>query len=295
MTRIEFNTFGTESVDVKFSCTDKHGLLNLAIIEECPVPHIDYSSDAEGNYYFNSQQEEICPVCDENILITVEANWIRGFVSIEHKKAQEGSIRIIENYKTLDAYSEHQIKAILFNSDCLKTFQSKISAIKQLNEITIESNELEKTLKVQLFIALMDCLQNYLSSKLINSVLNDESLLEKFVIRFLGVRNDRYKLTSHFSKREQMRVLVKKELLDIEYDDLSIVENIYFDTFHSTGMPSVDELKNIVLKKHDIIYRNGKTQEGQGIEVNKLTIVNVIERVEAFVIEMDTCLRTISK
>ncbi|MHB8260163.1 MAG: hypothetical protein ACYDCN_06560 [Bacteroidia bacterium] len=282
MTNIEYSPFGTESVIVKFTC-DKCG--HEVTSEELGVPSPNFSAETASDSYNDNDGFAVCSHCNKEFNITIWASYAGGYIDIDDI-SDEDVINVIENYEKLDEYYEQQIDAILFNLNSLETFQREITNIKQLNDIAIEDKALEKTFKRQLFSGAVTCMEDYLSDKLINSVLNDDELFKSFVRTFKGIRDRKFSLSEIFVKQEQLKDIVKKELLEIIYHDLPKVKGMYEGTF-KIQFPEIADLTKIVLQRHDMVHRNGKSKDGTIIEVSKEIISGAICKVEKLVKELD--------
>jgi len=283
MTQAEFYPFGTEAVFIKFKCDEcEHEVMS----EEIGVPSPDYSAETARDSYSDNDGYAICPNCNKQFDITVWVSYVDGYIDVSDI-TDEDVIDIIEVQEVnMDEYQEEQIQTYLFNSNSLDIFNREISNIEKLNELSVEDKNLEVTLKRQLYSGVVTCMEDYLSDKLINSVLKNSELFKRFVKTFHGIRDRKFSLSEIFEKQEQLETIVKKELLDIIYHDLPKVKGMYEDTF-DISFPEIGELTKIVLQRHNMVHRNGKTKEGEIINVDKDSIKETIKKTKEFVYAID--------
>jgi hypothetical protein len=66
------------------------------------------------------------------------------------------------------------------------------------------------------------------------------------------------------------------------YHNLPTVKNMYTETFN-LKFPDIKDVYIYVLKRHDLVHRNGKTKEGKVVEIDQSTIQNLTLKVNEFV------------
>jgi uncharacterized protein YqgV (UPF0045/DUF77 family)/transcription elongation factor Elf1 len=282
MTSADYNPFGTESVQIKFKCNNCEAEV---ISERIGVPSPDYSADSAGDSFNENDGFAVCEVCEKEYEITVWASFASGYIDVQDI-SDEDVIEVIEHPEELDEYIDDQIDAILNISMFIEAFKNEIENLKKINEIYVGDNELQKTLQRQLFSSAITCLEDYLSSTLINEVLNNEENFKRFVRTFHGIRDRKFNLSEIYEKMSQLEDIVKKELIDVIYHDLPKVKGMYKDTLE-IELPDISELMKIIQKRHDMVHRNGKDKEGNQVEINKDIITDTINTVYDFVKEID--------
>ncbi len=283
MAQVEFNPFGTEAVFIKFKCDEcKHEVTS----EEIDVPTPDYSADTARDSSNDCDGYAVCPNCSKEFDVTVWVSYVGGYIDVPDLE-DEDVIDVIEVQEVkMDEYYEEQIQTYLFNSNSLDIFNREILNIEKLNEMNVNDKKLEVTLKRQLYSGVVTCMEVYLSDKLINSVLKNNELFKRFVKTFHGIRDRKFSLGEIFEKQEQLETIVKKELLEIIYHDLPKVKGMYQDTFN-ISFPEIDKIVKIVLQRHHMVHRNGKTKEGEIINIDKDKVKETIKTIKEFVHKID--------
>lgn len=189
-----------------------------------------------------------------------------------------------------DYVDEDQLDAILSNTEFYCTFSDEVSSLRILNSLTIADFNAQKTLKRQIFISAVTCLETYLSDAFINTVLSNKKYLESFFSSFKEFKDRKIemnKLFSYFDKAEEM---AKKAMLEVIYHNLPKVSNMYKFTF-DIALPDFSKIQKDVAIRHDLVHRNGKTKEGEEILIDEMDVNKVICRIENFVNVLDQKLK----
>ena len=277
----EFFPFGNKSVTVEFDC-DACG--NRVESEEIRIPSPNYAAEKASDSHNENDGYAVCENCDKDFEVYVYAGYADGYIVVGD--VDEDSIQVHEIEDELDEYYEEQIDAIIHSLNFINQFNKEITNLKQLNEVDLGNDELQETLRRQIFSGAITCLEDYLSTTLVQEVLNNEDNFKQFVKTFRGIKNRKFDLSEIYDKLDKIRDIVKKELVDVIYHDLPKVKGMYHDAL-GIDFPDIDELMSAIKTRHDMVHRNGKNKEGEKIEITKDLVVDVIEKVEVFVKEID--------
>ena len=71
-------------------------------------------------------------------------------------------------------------------------------------------------------------------------------------------------------------------MLDTIYHNLVHVREMYRSTLNM-DFPDISECIKYVKIRHDLVHRNGKTKDGDLLEINRLTIESLIEVVNKLI------------
>jgi hypothetical protein len=184
-----------------------------------------------------------------------------------------------------DDYSKEQYEAIIANKKFLIKFQEEIENLEGLNEVELPDKNLETILKRQIFIGVIGTLETFLSDTFINLIMDNDNYFKNFVETYPEFKQRKFELRHIFVEESHIKETVRKVLIDIIYHDLHKVGKMYADTF-KIEFPKIGPLMKIILSRHDLIHRNGKTKDGQDVIVDKQTIIAMIEKVNKFVLEI---------
>jgi hypothetical protein len=277
----EFSPFGNKAVIVEFDCDDCGTRVES---EEIGIPSPNYAAEKASESHNENKGYAVCEKCDKNFDVYVYAGYADGYVEVNG--VDDDSIQVHEIEDDLDEYYEEQIEAILSSAYYDFYFIEEIGKLKELNDIELEKEELQETLRRQIFSGAITCLEDYLSTTLIQQVLNNEENFKKFVKTFRDIKNRKFDLSEIYDKLDSIRDIVKKELVDVVYHDLPKVKGMYHDTL-GIDFPAIGDLMRAIKTRHDMVHRNGKNKEGEKNEITKELVVDVIEKVELFVKDID--------
>ncbi len=180
-----------------------------------------------------------------------------------------------------------EFEAITENNDYSNNFYSEIVKIESLLTLEISNSDIQQTLFRQIFISVISTLETYLSSSFINRTFNSEENLQRFVSTHPEFKNQKFELNQIFEKYDEIESIAQKVMLDTIYHNLPVVRNMYRDTFN-ISFPDFSEIYKAVLKRHDLVHRNGFTKEGDQVEVNKGVINELINNVKGFIRKLVT-------
>ncbi|MCH4824661.1 hypothetical protein ML462_15935 [Gramella lutea] len=175
--------------------------------------------------------------------------------------------------------------AILSNKNYLRSFHTEIYNIRNLNEVILSDDKLEKVLRRQLFVGSIGILEAFLSEVFINTTNDSKEYFRNFVSSYPEFKNRKFTLDQIFNEYERIEVVAKKEMIEVIYHNLAKVKNMYESTF-KINFPSIVNLTKAVSVRHDLVHRNGKNKNGQIIEINKKVIEDLLNEISDFANEI---------
>jgi transcription elongation factor Elf1 len=282
MSYSEFFPVGIKSVEIRFKCDNCN---NEVLSEDIGVPSPNFSAEKASDSHNDNNGFAVCEHCQKEFDIWVYAGWSDGYVDVSDIE-DEDIIEVIENADELDSYYEEQIDAILSSPNYDFLFLTEINNLKSLNTTDLGDSDLQKTLQRQIYSGAITCLEDYLSTTLVQQVLNNEENFKSFVRTFHNIRNRKFSLSEIYEQLDQIKTTVKKELLDVIYHDLPKVKGMYEDCLKIT-FPDIAEVMKAVKIRHDMVHRNGKNKNGNEIELSEQVVNDVITKVEVFVKAID--------
>jgi hypothetical protein len=165
-------------------------------------------------------------------------------------------------------------------------FQVAIGDIYELLETNVSATA-EKALRRLLYVNVITAMETYLSDAFISTVVPDPKLMRRFVEINPTFRERKIKLSDVFKEMEQIEKLAKSDLRDIVWHNLKRIKPLYTGTLGVTFPEDVESLYKAIAVRHDLVHRNGKTKEGEEIEISKEAITDLIDEVEKFVGHID--------
>lgn len=185
----------------------------------------------------------------------------------------------------LDYDYEEQYEAITENKDYLQKFRNEISNLSALNALVVSENALKKILSRQLYISVIGTMETFLSDTFINLTDDQDQFFRNFVETHPDFKKRKFELREIFEEYDKLRETAKIVMLDTIYHNLPSVSIMYKDTF-KIDFPPIKEVYECVLKRHDLVHRNGKTKDGTQVEPDENSVYELIEIVSKFVEEI---------
>ncbi len=165
-------------------------------------------------------------------------------------------------------------------------FQVAISDIHELLETNV-SKTAEKALRRLLYVNVITAMETYLSDAFISTVVPDPELMRRFVEINPTFRDRKIKLSDVYKEMERIEKLAKSDLRDIVWHNLKRVKPLYKGTLEITFPDDLEAIFQAVGVRHDLVHRNGKTKDGEEIDISKGAITNLIDEIEKFVSHVD--------
>lgn len=212
-----------------------------------------------GHVYSNGIAEEKNPVVIESVKISLE----------EHVK------------QSLE-YG-YYFGTIADNTHYFAHFGESISQIRLLNNLDINEADQKATLNNLLFVNCITAMETYLSDAYINTVLKDQSLIRKLIESAPELKQRKVELSDIFSRFKNLTDEVSKYLIKIIYHNLSKIKPMYKDVLDVNFPDDISNMMRAIQTRHDIVHRNGKSQNGDIIKLSKENIESHLELIESFI------------
>ncbi len=180
---------------------------------------------------------------------------------------------------------EEQYDAITENKEYLQKFRDELSNLKSLNALTVPEKSLKDILTRQLYISVIGTMETFLSDTFINLTNDKEDFFRNFVETHPKFKQRKIELSEIFNEYDKLKETAKVVMLDTIYHNLPSVNQMFKETFN-IDFPSIKEVYESVLKRHDLVHRNGKTKDGTLVELDENAVNELIENVSKFVKEI---------
>lgn len=279
MKYFSFNPFGTQSITVNFEC-DQCG--THVESEEIDIPSPNYMADTASDSQTDNEGYAICENCEKQFDIDVYVTYAGGDGHV-NDLPEASDVTVVENE---EPYYEDQYDAISSNTAFLETFNSELNDLNSLLTIVPEDENLKKIFLRQIFSSVIGTMETYLSDAFINTVLSNEENLRKFYENFKGFGKQNISISAVYDFLDKAEAVAKKTMLDVIYHHLPKVSNMYRDCL-GVNFPNFGEIYKAVLTRHDLVHRNGKTKEGEEVEVDVNAVTELIKKMRIFIHEID--------
>jgi hypothetical protein len=247
---------------------------------------ITYDELAELDYEIETDQSKDGLIYNYRIEFDVE-NSPKHILS-KIKNLKDGCRVYFQPWDFDEEYDyDEQYEAITENKDYLQKFKDEIANLQALNSLKIPDEDLKAILHRQLFISVIGTMETFLADAFINLTNDNEEFLKNFIETHPEFKKRKFKLREVFEEYAKIKETAKKVMLDTIYHNLPSVSQMFADTF-KIDFPSIKEVYKYVLKRHDLVHRNGKTKEGEAVVTDETAINELISKVTHFVIEIAT-------
>lgn len=183
-----------------------------------------------------------------------------------------------------DYYYEEEFDAILNQEDHHAKFNRELSNLKSLLTIKLDMN-LESILNRQIFISVISTMETFLFEVFISTTINETEYLKKFISTHPAFKQSKFELRDIFTEYDRIEETAKKIMLDTIYHNLPSVSNMYKDTFGIT-FPPINEVYKYVMLRHDLVHRNGKDKDGNPVPISDKDIIEMMDKISAFIFEI---------
>lgn len=177
---------------------------------------------------------------------------------------------------------DEQFNAITDNKEYVKRYRAEIANLQTLSNIEVADAMLQAILYRQVFIGIIGAMEAFLSEAFINLTFDNEEYFKSFIKCHPEYKQRRFDLCDIYDELSILKETAKKTMLDTIYHNLPTVKNMYMDTF-KIKFPDIKEVYAYVLKRHDLVHRNGKTKEGVSVEIDKSTLQDLVLKVNHLV------------
>lgn len=179
-------------------------------------------------------------------------------------------------------YINDQFDAITQSRINLATFSNELNDLKELSQLQTKGDKLKRILNRQIFISIIGSMETFLSETFLKLVFDQERYFQSFVQTHPEFKSRKFELREIFTQQNLLKETVKKTILDTIFHNLPTVKNMYEDTFE-IQFPSIKDMFKHVLKRHDLVHRNGKTKNGSNVEIEDTEIDNLIIDAKNFI------------
>jgi hypothetical protein len=183
-------------------------------------------------------------------------------------------------------YDEYLADDIAQITGFYHNFSGAISDIEKMLEAKIDSS-VEGSFFRLLYVNVITAMETYLSDAFMNSVVPDKDLMRRFVETTPEFKAEKISLSDVYKAAEEIEQRAKSYLVDVVWHNLGRVKLMYKDVLGIAFTNEMGDLVKAVLKRHDIVHRNGKTKSGEDIVLTKNDVTELVSKVECFIQDID--------
>jgi len=183
-------------------------------------------------------------------------------------------------------YDEYLVNDIAEITEYYHNFSGSISNVQKLLEADIDES-VKNCFYRLLYVNVITTMETYLSDAFINSVVPDSELMRSFIESTPEFKAEKIPLANVYKAAEEIEQRAKKYLTDFLWHNLSRIKPMYVSVLGIEFDTELGQITREILKRHDIVHRNGKTKSGEEILITKEDVKVLISMVEAFIKEVD--------
>lgn len=176
-------------------------------------------------------------------------------------------------------YDDYVIDDISSITEAYKNFTGAIQEIEKLLESTI-APEVEYNFYRLLFVNVITALETFLSDAFISKVMGNREYFKVFVKSNPEFQKQKLSLSDVLEAVEAIESTVKTHLLKVVWHNLDRISKMYRTTLGVKFPDNLGDIYRAILKRHDIVHRNGKNKDGEEILIEKGDVSLLIEKVE---------------
>jgi len=185
-----------------------------------------------------------------------------------------------------DDFDDYLLETIAENTEFYTTFKQAITNTKALLECEVDET-LEQSLLRLLYANVITVIETYLSDAFMNTVLNNPTLIRRFIETSPDFRVRQLFLNKIYERMDSLVDEVKAYLFKLQYHNLKKVKSIYESILNVKFPDDLTILTKAILNRHDIVHRNGKTKNGSVIELNKDKVFELVQKANSFIDSID--------
>lgn len=242
------------------------------------------------NIHLSGTPNDETTIIATSMLVKLQGKFLKDKEAYGYEEYDEYEVLSYEVLEAdLDLFDndyDNYIDAILFNTEFHKTFCNEISSLKILNNLEVLDDNAQKTLKKQIYLGAITCLETYLCDAFIHTVLSNRKYLKCFFKNFIDFQKQTIKMRDVFDYSENIEEKAKDTMSKVIYHNLSKVSNMY-QTILNVSFPGLSKISKYISIRHDLVHRNGKNKKGEETKLDKKIVNEVIDDIQVFINEID--------
>jgi hypothetical protein len=165
------------------------------------------------------------------------------------------------------------------------SFKNSVDNIRLLAEIEVPQHLKQHFLQM-LHVSIITSLEAFLCEACTNSLFANQELLHKFVESYPEFSKRKIPFNTIFQSIKSIESYIRNYLVRIVWHNLDKVESIY-ECVWGKFPKNRRKLKDAITLRHDIVHRNGKTEDGTEIALDEKDVQSLIDNVSGFVDEIN--------
>lgn len=200
-------------------------------------------------------------------------------LSIQYSYMQESIRESADLEAEFRWYKQHSY------SEMHESFNNNINDLKDLlrNNVFVQY---EETYYKMVFAHAVTLLESFLSDTVKSLVVSSDQCLANAIAKVDELKKKKVGLADIKNQKDGLIGLVLKELSEIMYHNIPKVVRVLEGILDSSITVEQKDVCYVTSVRHDIVHRNGKTVEGDIIDLDIDAVVQAIETIEQFVLAL---------
>ena len=179
------------------------------------------------------------------------------------------------------------------NTNYIQTFQNDTRGLRSLlQQAQPSSARVKQAFLRMLYSSAITALETYLSDAFFQTVIKDESLIERLMLTTPEFVEKKYSLSEVVEWKKQTKEKVSDHLFNIVWHNLAKVRCMYRDVLQVNFPDDASAVYVAVVIRHDIVHRSGRTKGGKIHNLRVSDVEKLFETLEAFVAAIDLQLKS---
>lgn len=188
-------------------------------------------------------------------------------------------------------YEDHLIDDIVEIENCHEEFETAMADILYLLEIKIPDTVIRKMYSL-LFTNVITALEAYLSDKFIKRVMSDDETLRRCVESSPEFSKQKVPISEVLKIADSIKSRTKKYLAAIVWHNLERIKPMY-ESVLQVDLGDISPIMNAVNKRHDLVHRNGRDNEGNPVNVSIEDIQELVSHAKTLVDKVESKLGSV--
>lgn len=248
---------------------------------EDPAENTPHDSSEGGYFYLCGGPHDALDVLSDNFWDIVPEGVITALASELSDQSPEWAGK-----PSAEDFDDYLVEEIVLNSKYHHYFGVSMSFVANLLESNVNTL-LESRFHRLLYANVITALETYLSDAFIYTVLSDEEMLRKLVENDKYFQKKKIRMSEIFDEYESLNKQVKEYLMTITWHNLPRAKSLFDITFGIIFPSEMTLLIAAVLKRHDIVHRNGKNRDGKELLFKKQDVKDLVTTATSFVDSID--------
>lgn len=258
-------------VDISFICP---GCGKTVYKKNYPLCEPNWAEEKAVDRIADSSDYVYCEHCDYEIYLNIQNDY--GDIWIYNDDLEELHYENVR-YDADDEFFEWYSKSNEYYED----FNDSITEYKTI----LESEFVERNQSILKMIdaSIVSAMETFLGDVLISKVQKNEKYLLKVAKKLKEFKDEKILISEFLENPECAKIKIINGLRGLLFHNLPKVKNVYKLVFGIDIKNDLKPLMQIVSRRHDIVHRNGKNNDGEIFIFSKEQVLNDISLIEQFI------------